>query len=226
MASSESHGFINVGRDSDRAFRFATRHSRIVRLLRILIPVSVVVVLLGVTLTSYLNPLRFLADFPIDIGKLVVSGTKITMETPRLTGYTPDKRAYELSAKAAAQDITKPDLVELREIRAKIDMQDKSVVEMTAATGIYDAKSEMLTLGQNILLSSSTGYQGKLSEAKIDIRKGNIVSEKPVEVKMLQGTLNANRLEVLDAGDVVRFEGDVIMIMTLGKPEEQKAPAQ
>ena len=226
MASSESHGFINTGRDSDRAFRFATRHSRVVRFLRIFIPVSVVLVLLGVTLTSYLNPLRFLADFPIDIGKLVVSGTKITMEAPRLAGYTRDNRAYELSARAAAQDITKPDLVELKEIRAKIDMQDKSVVEMSAATGIYDAKSEMLTLGQNILLSSSTGYQGKLSEAKIDIRKGNIVSEKPVEVKMLQGTLNANRLEVLDAGEVVRFEGDVIMIMSLGKPDEQKAPAQ
>ena len=148
------------------------------------------------------------------------------MEAPRLAGYTRDQRAYELSARAAAQDITKPDLVELKEIRAKLDMQDKSVMEMTAATGVYDAKSEMLTLGQNIVLSSSTGYEGRLSEAVIDIRKGNIVSEKPVEVKMLQGTLNANRLEVVDAGDVVRFEGGVVMIMNLNKSEEPKAGAQ
>ncbi len=224
--SSETHGFINAGRDSDRAYRFASRHSRLVRLLRILIPVAVVLGLLGVALASFLNPLRFLSDFPIDLGKLVVSGTKITMEAPRLAGYTRDNRAYELSARAAAQDITKPDLVELRDIRAKLDMQDKSVMEMTAATGVYDAKSEMLTLGQNIVLSSSTGYQGRLSEAVIDIRKGNIVSEKPVEVKMLQGTLNANRLEVIDAGDVVRFEGGVVMNMMLNKPgEEPKAGA-
>ena len=222
-----SRGFINTGRDSERAYRFAARHSRLVRILRILIPVGVVLGLAGVMLASYLNPLRFLSDFPIDIGKLVVSGTKITMEAPRLAGYTRDNRAYELSARAAAQDITKPDLVELREIRAKLDMQDKSVMEMTAATGVYDAKSEMLTLGQDIVLSSSTGYQGRLSEAVIDIRKGNIVSEKPVEVKMLQGTLNANRLEVVDAGDVVRFDGGVVMIMNLNKPgEEPKAGAR
>jgi len=176
-------------------------------------------------LSSWLNPLRFLSDFPIDIGRLVVSGTKITMEAPRLAGYTRDQRAYELSARAAAQDITKPDLVELREIRAKLDMQDKSKMEMTAATGVYDAKSEKLTLGQNIFLSSSTGYEGRLSEAHIDIRKGNIVSEKPVEVKMLQGTLNAKRLEVIDAGDLVRFDGGVVMIMTLSKPEPEDAAA-
>jgi lipopolysaccharide export system protein LptC len=222
---SGSQRFANVGRDSERAFRFAKRHSRLVRMLRIAIPTVVVLVLLVVVLASWLNPLRFLTDLPIDLSKLVVSGTKITMEAPRLAGYTRDQRAYELSARAAAQDITKPDLIELREIRAKLDMQDKSVMEMTAANGTYDAKSEMLTLGKNIVLSSSTGYEGRLSEAVIDIRKGNIVSEKPVEVKMLQGTLNANRLEVIDAGDVVRFEGGVVMIMTL-KPSEEKAGAQ
>ncbi|MGE3150713.1 MAG: LPS export ABC transporter periplasmic protein LptC, partial [Pseudorhodoplanes sp.] len=171
--------YIGAIRDSDRAYRGAARHSRMVRVLRIVIPVGVVVVLLGVTLASWLNPLRFLADLPVSLGKLAVSGTKITMQTPRLAGYTRDQRAYELSAEAAAQDVTKPDLVELREIRAKLDMQDKSVMEMSAVSGLYNAKSEMLTQGQNIMLSSSTGYQGRLSEAVIDIRKGNIVSEKP-----------------------------------------------
>ena len=42
-------------------------------------------------------------------------------------------------------------------------------------------------------------------------RAGNVVSDKPVEVKMLNGTLNANRLEVADKGDVValrRRRGD------------------
>src|SRR5437016_5027355 len=106
-SSGETRSFIGVGRDSDAAFRGAARHSRLVRLLRIFIPVGVVLALLGIALSSWLNPLRFLSDLPIDLGKLVVSGTKITMEAPRLAGYTRDNRAYELSARAAAQDITK-----------------------------------------------------------------------------------------------------------------------
>jgi lipopolysaccharide export system protein LptC len=204
--------------DADRAFRAARRHSRLVRILRIAVPASVVMGLIIVTLITYFNPLRMLAKLPINIDNLVVSGTKVTMEQPRLSGFTSDARAYELIADTAAQDITKPDIVELRNIRAKIEMQDKSSMEMRAVTGIYDAKGETLKLDRDIRLSSSTGYQGHLSEALIDIRKGNVVSERPVELKLLQGTLNANRLEILGSGEVVRFHGGVVMDMMLNQP--------
>ncbi len=194
--------FMGSGRtDSARAFRFAERHSRHVRILRVAIPIGVALCLVVIVIATFFNPLQILYRLPNDLGTLVVSGTKITMESPKLAGVTRDSRAYELTAKAAAQDISKPDLVELKEIRAKLDMQDKSVMQMSAAGGVYNSKSEMLNLGPNILLSSSTGYEGRLSEAVVDIRKGNIVSKKPVEVKMLKGNLNANSLEVLEPGD-------------------------
>ena len=202
--------------DSELAFRSARRHSRAVRILRIAIPLAVVLGFTGIFLITYFNPLRMLAKLPIDVGNLVVSGTKITMEHPRLSGFTGDARAYELSADAAKQDLTKPDLIELRNIRAKVQMQDKSTVEVSATAGIYDSKGETLKLNQNIVLSSSTGYRGRLSEAMIDIRKGNVVSERPVEVELLQGTLNANRLEISDSGDLVRFGGGVNMTLMLG----------
>jgi lipopolysaccharide export system protein LptC len=202
--------------DSELAFRSARRHSRAVRILRIAIPLAVVLGFTGIFLITYFNPLRMLAKLPIDVGNLVVSGTKITMEHPRLSGFTGDARAYELSADAAKQDLTKPDLIELRNIRAKVQMQDKSTVEVSATAGIYDSKGETLKLDQNIVLSSSTGYRGRLSEAMIDIRKGNVVSERPVEVELLQGTLNANRLEIADSGDLVRFGGGVNMTLMLG----------
>jgi lipopolysaccharide export system protein LptC len=213
-------------RDADRAFRAARRHSRLVRILRITVPVTVVIGLIIVTLITYFNPLRMLAKLPINIDNLVVSGTKVTMEQPRLAGFTSDARAYELVADTAAQDMTKPDIVELRNIRAKVEMQDKTSMEMTAVSGIYDAKAEMLKLEREILLRSSTGYQGRLSEALIDIRKGNVVSEHPVEVKLLQGTLNANRLDIFDSGDVVRFHGGVVMDMMLNQPPPAKPDTQ
>jgi lipopolysaccharide export system protein LptC len=208
--------------DAEQAFRAARRHSRVVRLLRIAVPAIVAMGLIVVGLITYFNPLRMLAKLPINIDNLVVSGTKVTMEQPRLSGFTSDARAYELTADSAAQDMTKPDIVELRNIRAKIEMQDKSSMELTAITGTYDSKGETLKLDQDIRLKSSTGYQGHLSEALIDIRKGNVVSEHPVEVKMLQGTLNANRLEILDSGDLVRFHGGIVMDMALNQPATQQ----
>jgi len=213
---------------TERAFRAARRHSRTVRMLRIALPAAVVLGLGIVSLITYLNPLRMLTKLPVDVGNLVVSGTKITMEQPRLSGFTRDGRAYEVTANAAAQDVTRPDIVELHDIRAKVAMQDNGLLQMSAATGIYDTKAETLKLAQDILLTSSSGYECRMSEATVDTRGGNVVSEHPVQVKMLQGTLNSNRLEVIDNGDLVRFGGGVDMMLNLNQPDgaQNKAGAQ
>jgi lipopolysaccharide export system protein LptC len=217
--------FMGAGRsdsDSDRAFANARRHSRRVRQMRIFIPVGVGVGVVVVALMTFFNPARLLMyKLPADLGNLVISGSKITMESPRLAGFTSDARGYEVSAKAAAQDLANPDIVELKELRAKLDMKDDSEVELLALGGVYNTKSEMLTLGPNIRLSSSTGYEARLAEAVIDIRKGNIVSDKPVEVDLLKGHLNANRLEVLNAGELLRFGGGVSMTLMLHASEDK-----
>jgi len=209
--------------DSEHAFRAARRHSRVVRILRIAIPAFVGVVVLVVVLTTYLNPLRMLTKLPVNVGNLVISGSKITMEQPRLSGFTRDARAYEVTADAAAQDLTKPDIIELHNIHAKVQMQDKSTVQMSAVNGIYDSKGETLKLDRDIFLSSTTGYEGRLSEATVDIRKGNVLSEHPVELKMLQGTLDANRLQITDSGDRILFENGVRMTLFLTEEAAAKS---
>ena len=207
--------------DFDRNYRAALRHSRYVRWLRIGVPVGIAAILLAVVGANYIPPLGGFR-LPGELGKLVIHGSKITMEQPRLTGFTIDSRAYEFPANAAAQDITKPNLVELQELHAKMEMEDKSTVEMSAAAGIYDVKTEILTLNDNIELVSSTGYSGHLSEAVIDVRKGNVVSDKPVSVKMLNGFLNAKRLDIVENGSVVRF-GNVAMTLQPGKDAAKAA---
>ena len=193
------------------AFRRAIRHSRRVVFLRKAIPAGVVLATAIIVVSVFFNPLRLMYKLPSDLGTLVVDGSKITMEAPRLAGFTRDERGYEIQAKAAAQDLKKPTLVELQDIRAKVDMEDKTTVEMTAKDGQYDTKAETLTLGQRIVLSSTNGYQGLLLEAVVEIREGRIVSDKPVELRMQHGALIANRLEVTQTGAVVRFYGGVSM---------------
>jgi lipopolysaccharide export system protein LptC len=216
MNGMAAHGFTASGRaDSAPIFRRAMRHSRHVRVLRIAIPLILVLVLGAFTLAYWLDPMRILR-LPTEAGSLVISGTKIIMAAPKLSGYTRDSRSYALTAQAAAQDITKPDIVELQGIRAKIDMLDRSTVDLTAADGILSRKSGILTLGRNTLLKSSGGYEVRLNEAVVDTASGNVRSEKPVEVKMQQGTINAQRLEVTNGGEVIRFEGGVVMNLNAG----------
>ncbi len=206
---------VNSHGNFERNYRAALRHSRHVRWLRVGVPVAIAAVLVTVVAINYMPPIGGFR-LPGDLGKLVIHGTMITMQQPRLTGVTTDSRAYEFSADSAAQDITKPNLVELRQLRAKMGMQDNSTVELTALSGTYDVKAEILTLENNIRLVSSTGYEGTLSTAVIDVRKGNVVSDRPVWVKMLNGVLNAKRLDIVDHGSVVRFSG-VAMTLQPGK---------
>jgi lipopolysaccharide export system protein LptC len=210
--------------DTERAFRAARRHSRFVRVLRVTIPLFVLFGLGATVLVTYINPLRMLTKLPIDLDKLVISGTKITMENPRVSGFTKDGRAYDLVATAARQDLTKPDIVELQSLQAKLQMEDKSTIQLVADHGIYNSNSEQLELEKNIVISNPS-YEGRLSQATVDVRTSHVVSKEPVKLKMLQGTLDAKQLEILEAGNLVRFTGGVEMFLKL-PPQGQETSAK
>jgi lipopolysaccharide export system protein LptC len=212
-------------------FAAAARHSRMVRLLRVAVPATVLLAMAGIVAISVFNPFRIngLTKLPVDISNLVVSGTKITMETPHLAGFSTDQRPYEVWAKAAIQDLANPDHVELRTLRAKVQMEDKSTVTMDARTGFFDSKQQMLDLRKDIFLQSSTGYEAKLSQAYIDINKGTVTSDEHVDVKLLNGTLTADKLRIINSGEIVRFEGNVVMNLVMEtppapEPEPEPAP--
>jgi len=201
-------------------FAAAARHSRMVRMLRVAVPAAVLLALAGVLGISLFNPFRItgLAKLPVDMSNLVVSGTKITMETPHLAGFSTDQRPYELWAKAAVQDLADPDHVELKTLRAKVMMEDKSSVTMDARTGYFDSKQQLLDLRKDIFLQSSTGYEARLSQAYVDINKGTVTSDEHVDVKLLNGTLTADKLRIINSGEIVRFEGNVVMNLIMESP--------
>ena len=201
-------------------FAAAARHSRMVRVLRVAVPGAVLLALASIVLIQvFLNPFQTaLAKLPVDMSNLVVSGTKITMETPHLAGFSTDQRPYELWAKAAVQDLTDPDHVELKTLRAKVMMEDKSTVTMDARTGFFDSKQQLLDLRKDIFLQSSTGYEATLSQAYVDINKGTVTSDEHVDVKLLNGTLTADRLRIINSGEIVRFEGNVVMNLIMESP--------
>ena len=140
----------------DARFAMAARHSRMVRLLRVAVPAAVILAMTAIVFVSFFsNPFRMLLPkLPVDMGNLVVSGTKITMESPHLSGYSTDQRPYELWAKTATQDLTDPDHVDLKTLRAKVLMEDQTTVTMDARNGLFDSKQQLLDLRKDIFLQS------------------------------------------------------------------------
>jgi lipopolysaccharide export system protein LptC len=208
-------------------FAIAARHSRMVRVLRIAVPAAVILAMAAIVGVSIFNPFRMLLPkLPVDMGNLVVSGTKITMESPHLAGFSPDQRPYELWAKAAVQDITDPDHLELKTLRAKVLMEDRTTtVTLDARTGLFNTKAQLLDLRKDIFMQSSTGYEARMSQAFVDIGKGTVTSDEHVDVKLLNGTLSSDKLRITGGGEVVRFEGNVVMNLDNLSPPEDPASA-
>lgn len=203
----------------DARFAIAARHSRMVRFLRVAVPVVVGLAMAAIVGVSIFNPFRILtAKLPVDIGNLVVSGTKITMETPHLSGFSPDQRPYEMWAKTATQDLTDPDNLDLNTLRAKVLMEDQSIVTVDARTGLFNTKTQMLDLRKDVFLQTSTGYEVRLDQATVDIANGAVSTDDGVNVKLTNGTIKANKLRLTEKGDVIRFEGNVVMNLVMDSP--------
>ena len=210
----------------DARFAAAARHSRMVRFLRIAVPGAVCFAMAGVIGISVFNPFRMLMPkLPIDMGNLVISGTKITMESPHVSGYTPDQRPYELWAKTAVQDVTNPDLVELNKLRTKVLMQDGSTTFLDSLTGLFDNKQQTLDLHKDIFVQTTTGYQAWLTQAFVDLVRNTVDSDEHVDVKLTNGTVSSDRLRITGGGELIIFEGNVVMhIDHLDDDSAQPAP--
>jgi lipopolysaccharide export system protein LptC len=207
-------------------FAIAARHSRMVRMLRVAVPAAVILAMAAIILVSVFNPFRMLLPkLPIDVGNLVVSGTKITMESPHLAGYSTDRRPYEVWAKTAIQDVTDPDHVELKTLRGKVLMADQSTITLEAVKGLMDTKQQLLDLHKDIYLQTTAGYEAWLSQAFVDMGKGTVTSDEHVDVKWADGKLSADKMKITGGGEVVRFDGNVVMNIDR-VPRPADAPAE
>ena len=213
-----------AGRGNDRApmFRAATRHSRMVRLYRRAIPVSLIAIMATIAAAAYLTPPKGMVTLQTP-GRDVVSGSRINMEAPKLGGFTRDGRPYELTARGAAQDLAHPGVMELKDVRARLQTVDKSTIEVSAATGIYDTKADTMVLKTDVVVTSSAGYSVRMNEAQIDVKTNRMVADQSVEVTLSNGTVKSRRMEVSESGDLMRFTGDVDVYLV---PQEQASASQ
>lgn len=206
----------------ERTVRSAGRHSRLVRVLRIALPVAVVVGLGTYVVLTYYNPMAVLAKLPSVSGKLGVQGTKITMESPKIVGIGRNQRGYTVTAETAVQDIKQPDQLELKNLRAEIEMADSDILVVTAKTGTYYTKTDKVTLREHVVFTTAQGLNAKMREAVVDMKKGTLQSDQFVDFKLPSGRVQANGVEIEDSGEVVRFTRGVIFDLDADEPEAKK----
>jgi len=214
---------MDLVQDRGDAFRRAQRHSRRVRILRWALPITALGGLALLWFIFYFDPLRLYRNLPIEFGRISITDNKLTIEAPKLTGFTQDRRPYSVTAEEAAQDLGSPNIIELGGIVAEVELANRGETEMRAKNGIFDLKAQSLRLSGGIEITATGGYKVSLVDALVEIKQGHVITEKPVKGIFPDGSLDANRLEIFNHGDRARFDGGVVMTFKMPPPGEDAA---
>jgi lipopolysaccharide export system protein LptC len=207
-----------AGERDMRAFASAGRHTGRVRFLRrgILIFCSVTVTL-GVVI-AFFDPFSRLAH--LSIGGVGLQGSKITIDTPRLSGKRRNGMPYEVRAAQGIQDMLAPEIVELVRLDAKAQMTASAWVNLTANRGLYNSAKDELQLTGLVRIRSDAGYDMKTQSALMELKTGLMKTTEPVTVVLKAGSVEADEMQIIDSGQQVVFEGHVHSVML---PQEQRA---
>ena len=196
-------------RRQSKAFASARRHSKLVLFLKNAIPAGCIIALAAIVMFTFFDPFQK-AETAVAVSTDGISGSKITMQNPKLSGYKKDLRSYDVTADTAVQEVKRPTLMELLKPIARIEIEKDKFAHVTARVGTYDSAAEKMRLEGEVSVRSDAGYDIRMVDANVDLKAGNMETPRPVEVTMTSGTIRADSMEVQDSGKVIFFRGHVV----------------
>lgn len=192
------------------AFAAASRHSRRVRALRILVP-AVAVGAVAVAFLAMRGGSE--TDLPVDFAAVRVDPEAIVIEQPRLTGYQQGGEAYELTADRGFQRADNQDFLALENVAATYELPGGATAFFTAPIGGYNSTTSFMTLSGGLTMRLDTGLEARLEELTVDVPNGLIASNRPFELVNGALTVRGNTLEMREDG--VRVTGGVTTILRM-----------
>jgi lipopolysaccharide export system protein LptC len=196
------------------------RSSRVIGLLRYLLPAIALCLIALVVLWPQLIGGAGGLIAPIFANAEIDGADVMLMHSPRYVGRTRDAEPYELTAASAYVDPKKPSLIHLEQLAAELTPASKRDLRLVALTGLYNRAADKLDLDGDIALTTSDGYRFETQSARINLEAGRVVGRQPVEGWGPAGTLSADRFEIHDSGQLLRFEGRVkVTLPPPGAPE-------
>lgn len=195
----------------------ARRHSRWVRVLRVLLPLTGLAILSGmVGLIAVFNYLSSLG-----LGNISLSTDGLVMDRPELSGHDGE-RSYKVSAVRAIQRLSDPRVIDLETIHADIVLNPSQSAQLTALKGTYDNGEETLTLYDGLQVSWSEGYTIDLTDVAIDLKTGAMRTSDPISIRSDKGHIRAGQLDYDQDKGIVRFTDGIRMVLNPALQEKEQ----
>jgi lipopolysaccharide export system protein LptC len=214
-------GGIMTAPDRTSAFRSARRHSAMVRVLKLGLPVLAVALAGLYVLPSQLSIKTKDGEATVQAIDLTSGGLK--MVNPRIQGVHEKHGVYDIRADSALQHIREPELMTFDKIDAEIVSQQGQKTRLTAPSGIFHSKQEELTFDNGVTIGGEAGIAGTLKTATAYMKENRLISKEPVNLAYHGHTIVADSVEVWTSESRVIFTGNVRVHLertpTEGKPQ-------
>jgi lipopolysaccharide export system protein LptC len=216
-------GLPRVPPRRQQAFQAALRHSGRVKLVRRAIVVFSALAALLIFAISYFHT----SESPgahLQLDRLGLSGDKVTMENPKLTGVRRDGRPFEVTARSGIQNPHDPSRMELSALDAKIRLTDEGDTRIVGDHGTYDSNAQTLALSGHVRITSGA-YNLAMTQALMNFKNNAMSSSEPVLLTFGDGWISANSMAMSDNGAQLTFVGKVQSTFQQGAETPEPIPA-
>ena len=164
--------------ERDRVLRQAKRHSVLVRILRVTLPIAAI-------LSFGLYFTRARIEVPVGPGTFsgeipTFSGDNLKMDNPRYEGFTAEGGKFVVKAATGYQDFRNPSSIRLITIDSRLTQPNDQWAHLISNEGVYDTKGELLKLSGDIKVTSSNGMTAYLKTADVQTKTQIVTSRDPV----------------------------------------------
>lgn len=206
-----------------RAFRDAARHSRNVKWLRRGVLIGAGALSLGLVWFSWFRA-QDLEGFSFSLASFGLSGDKITMERPRMTGLRRDGKPFDVTAETGVQNPKNPNRTALTNLDAKLRMADDSETRILGDHGLYDSDAQTLDLSGHVRIKGSN-FTLRLNSASMNFKTNLFHSEQPVRLELDNGYVEADAMSSTQDSDQISFIGNVKSLFNQPPNQDDGAPA-
>ncbi|WP_417595572.1 LPS export ABC transporter periplasmic protein LptC [Parasphingorhabdus sp.] len=182
-----------------------SKHDRNVKLLRIILPAGVGI--LGAMLALAPFTMSGELSFVLDKNSVDVAKERMRVTEAIYRGEDSEGRPFSLKAGSAVQKSSSEAIVELKDLSARILLQD-GPAQIRANEGRYYMAHENVEVPGPVQVESASGYRLSTSNVTVDLKQRTLKSGGTVEGRTNIGTFRADRLEADLTERTVSLDGN------------------
>ena len=178
------------------------RRSRVIRVLRIVLPGLIGLILAGLAATVVYN------SFTAQAAPTASSNDPIQLMNPRFVGRDDRGRPFVLIAASATRDAQDDQKVYLDKPALVLDDEGPDPLRVTATKGVYHEVTRKLEVSGGVRLAGARGAFDT-AQSLFDTRTGELVGSGPIQGAGSLGEIQAKSYGVYDKGARMVFSGGV-----------------